>query len=52
MSATRFALLSVLCLGIAVAQTLNAKYYYELHGDMELTEQKMRQMYIEYAQQF
>lgn len=49
MSATRLVLFSALFLGLALGESLNTKYYYELNGDMELTEQKMRQMYIEYS---
>ena len=52
MTATRLVLLSAVLLGAALSVSLNTNYYYELHGDMELTEQKMRQMYVEYGQEF
>lgn len=52
MSATRLVLLSVMLLGAALSLDMNTKYYYELHGDMELTEDKVRQMYVDYSEQY
>lgn len=52
MTATRLLFLSVLLIGAALSVTVDTKYYYELHGDMELTEEKIRQMYIDFSEEF
>ena len=52
MSATRLVLLSIILLGGALSLDINTKYYYELHGEIEITDEKVRQMYTDFTSEF